>query len=494
MSIVSRLQSLRTRISGKRSLERPRNSADFSSRLHDLAQDPARLPRFVRESPVAMRYLHFLGPLAWTAFPERDLNCYRYQPPLPYMPFAAACLVKLEEQLPYMSKLRRYLVEHPGLTWLLDFPLVPARHSPWGFDPDSSLPTARHFTRILRTMPNVCLQWLLDETVRLIRLELQGIVKGFGQVVSLDTKHILAWVEENNHKQYVEDRYNKEKQPSGDPDCRLGCKRKRNQRTAGENALPPTPTANPQPASNTQVSEYYWGYASGVVVTKVPGWAEVVLAELTQPFNAPDVSYFYPLMADVERRLGFRPRYGTFDAAFDTFYVYEFFHREGQPWQQGFAAVPWAKRGKWREFDAAGLPLCEAGLPMPLKNTFINRTSYIEHQRGHYGCPLLYPNATAEACPINHKRWAKGGCVTTLATSIGARLRFQIDRDSALYKKIYNQRSATERINGQAVELGIERPKLRNRQAIANQNTLIYVLVNLRAFHRIREKKASLNL
>jgi hypothetical protein len=60
---------------------------------------------------------------------------------------------------------------------------------------------------------------------------------------------------------------------------------------------------------------------------------------------------------------------------------------------------------------------------------------------------------------------------------------------SGPYKTIYNQRTATERINSQATQLGIERPRLRNQQAIANQNTLIYVLINLRALHRVRRKK-----
>ena len=64
-----------------------------------------------------------------------------------------------------------------------------------------------------------------------------------------------------------------------------------------------------------------------------------------------------------------------------------------------------------------------------------------------------------------------------------------IDRDSEIYKHIYKQRTATERINSQAKELGIERPRLRNGQAIANQNTLIYVLINLRALHRVQQKK-----
>ena len=57
---------------------------------------------------------------------------------------------------------------------------------------------------------------------------------------------------------------------------------------------------------------------------------------------------------------------------------------------------------------------------------------------------------------------------------------------------IYKQRTADERANSQAVELGIERPKLRRQSAIVNQNTLIYVLINLRAVQRIRAHKEAL--
>ncbi len=78
-----------------------------------------------------------------------------------------------------------------------------------------------------------------------------------------------------------------------------------------------------------------------------------------------------------------------------------------------------------------------------------------------------------------------------MPTSVGARLRYQLDRESERYKAVYRQRTATERINSQAVELGIERPKLRNRAAITNQNTLIYVLINLRALQRLRQRTAS---
>ena len=68
----------------------------------------------------------------------------------------------------------------------------------------------------------------------------------------------------------------------------------------------------------------------------------------------------------------------------------------------------------------------------------------------------------------------------------------QIDRQIRIYKAVYRQRTATERVNSQAVELGIERPKLRNRQSIANQNTLTYVLINLRALGRVRARKRAI--
>jgi hypothetical protein len=456
------------------------------------SQDPARLPPLVRESAVAIKYLRLLGPLDWNHFPQQ--SGHPFSPgstPLPLSAFAAAYLVKLDQHRTYMSRLRQYLLEHPALVWVLGFPLIPSRHFPWGFDVEATLPTHRHLSRLLRTVPNAPFQFLLDQTVRLIQAELASEGADFGQAVSLDTKHIIAWVKENNHKAYVKDRYDKDLQPAGDPDCRLGCKRRHNQRTSAEE-IPPTPLRDPVPAHTRAVGEYYWGYGSGIVATKVPGWGEFVLAELTQPFNCSDVSYFFPLMADVERRLGFRPRFGAFDAAFDAFYVYEHFHRDDG--KGGFAAVPFAQKGGHkRTFSEHGLPLCKAGLPMPLKMTFISRSTLVEHQQGRHACPLLFPEPTGQACPIDHDRWPKGGCVTTLPTSIGARIRYQLDRESDAYKLVYKQRTATERINSQAVELGIERPKLRNGRSVANHNTLTYVLINLRALQRIRQRKTERN-
>lgn len=460
--------------------------------LNEWDQDRPQLPAFVRHSAVAMKYLDFLSPLAWDQLPQRASPPQSDQPAVSYATFAAAYLIKLDQQRVAMSGLRDYLLEHPELVWLLGFPCQFDPRFSWGFDPQASLPTARHLTRLLRLMPNEVLQILLDSTVHLLKAELAEIGLNLGQSIALDTKHILAWVVENNPKAYVSEsrRLDKTRQPKGDRDCKLGCKRKRNRPPQQEQGHPQTPTKEPRSPTNFSAhDEYHWGYASGFVSAKIPDWAEVVLAELTQTFDHDDLTYFSPLLSQVERRLGRKPLFGAFDAAFDAWYVYEYFYQAG-----GFAAVPFVGRGgyKKRTFDEQGLPLCQAGLGMPLKSTYWSKSSLVEHRVGRYACPLLFPQPTDKQCPIDHKKWPTGGCMTSMPTATGARLPYQLDRQSQTYKQLYNQRSATERINAQAKALGIESPKLRNHQAITNRNTLIYILINLRALHRVRHKKAHL--
>jgi hypothetical protein len=449
--------------------------------LHTFWQHPQRLPAVAADCPTCRRVLELLGPLDWAHFPERNLTRNWGQPTIPYAALAAAELLRLNEGLPSMGRLRTFLIEHPAFISLLGFPLQPAPNAPLGFNAPASLPTARHLTQMLRRLPNAALQCLLADSVARILNELAARGAPPLDCVSLDTKHILAWVKENNPKAYVADRFNKARQPAGDPDCKLGCKRRRNQAT---------PTRNPVSAAQHKRGDFYWGYASGVVVTKVPEVGEFVLAELTQPFDQGDLTYFFPLMQQAEARLGYRPRIGTFDAAFDAWYVYAYFHRENDP-AGGFAAVPFSAKGGYqvtdRQFAPDGAPLCAAGLAMPLQLTFTDRAScLVEHERGKYVCPLPRGRTGRVACPIHHKNAKRGGCTAMMPTSIGARLRYTLDRQSDEYKAAYNQRTAVERINSQAVALGIERPHLRNGRAIANQNTLIYVLINLRFLQRLR--------
>lgn len=471
-----------SRFSGLASRFRPPLTPD----LHNLYLHPERLPKALRETTEVMHCLNLLGPLAWDRFPERDLQRNYGYPSTPYAALSAACLVKLELGIGAFSRLVSWLSENSSMAWLLGFRSASSSFNPAWRIRSADLPDQRHFSRLLHKAPNSCFQFLLSSSVQTLLTEFARRKVVVPDTVSVDTKHILAWVKENNPKVYVEDRYDKTKQPAGDPDCKLGCKRRHNQRKASQNPPPPTPSANPVPAGTVQVGEYYWGYASGVAAVKVPDWGEFVLAEMTQPFDRPDVSYFFPLMAMVEQRLGCKPRFGTLDAAYDAFYIYDYFHQAG-----GFAAVPFVEKGKVvkRVFNKAGLPLCAADKPMPLKATHWDRsTAIIEYERGQYVCPLFFPVTTGDTCPINDEHWADGGCMTTLSTSPGARIRHQLDRNGELYRQLYKQRTAVERINSQAVELGIERPKLRNGQAIANINTLIYTLINLRLLQRIQQQ------
>jgi hypothetical protein len=392
---------------------------------------------------------------------------------VPLAAYIGAYLVKIDQDIPTLGKLRTFLQAHPALLWALGFPLPHPSRYPTDQDIATCLPTQQHFSRKLSRIPNEILQSLLDSQVGWLKAK---VGDGLGQVVSIDTKHIIAWVKQNNEKAYIkEGRFDKTKQPAGDGDCKVGCKRRRNQTTPAKAGKPA--------CQRVDRGDYYWGYASGVVATKVVGVGEFVLAELTQTFDEADISYFLPLMAQVELRLGFRPPFGTADAAYDAWYVYDYFHH---PEQAGFAAVPLRnmKQGH-RLFAENGLPLCAADLAMPLQSTFYHRTSPVQHQRGRYVCPLLHPEPTAERCPIDHEKWPNGGCRTIMPTADGARIRYQLDRQDDLFKAIYKQRTAVERIFSQAVALGIERPKLRNQAAITNQNTLTYLLINVRLMRRL---------
>jgi hypothetical protein len=131
---------------------------------------------------------------------------------------------------------------------------------------------------------------------------------------------------------------------------------------------------------------------------------------------------------------------------------------------------------------ADGTPLCPIGLPMHPTTPF-NHTYGYRAQR--FQCPLLFPEQTGQTC--EHEQFAKGkGCVKDVNWERGGIQRVTLDRHGPLYHAIYTQRTACERINSQAKELGIERPKVRNGRSVANLNTLIYLVINVRALDRAK--------
>ena len=470
------------------SYRHPASSPPHADIACPLTHPHAALPAWVENDPLVQHYRALLGDLPWQLFPER--SCDRNWPgpaPDPRAPFVAAFLVKLHEGKRFMSDLRDFLLKHPALVYFLGFKRVLDPAAPHGFDLAKTVPDRRQLSRVLRTLPNDALQFLLDATVQALKSTLppeQQLL--FGDTIAGDTQALLAWVKQNNPKQYIkEGRLDKQRQPKGDGDCKLG-KHRRNRAPADADGgeQPTTPTSDAKPASQLQVgTDIFWGYASGVVATRLSDGSEIVLAERTRPFNESDISYFFPLMQQVEARLGRKPRFGTWDAAYDAHYVYDYFDAAG-----GFAAVPLnpGPRGAGRQFAPDLTPLCAAELPMTLQFTYQHRVDLVEHTREKFRCPLLYPSATAACCPIGEAHWEKGGCTTTIAQGRGSRIRHTLDRESQEYKALYAKRTMVERINSQAEALDILHPKLRRGSAIVNRNTLTYVLINLRALARIR--------
>jgi hypothetical protein len=384
----------------------------------------------------------------------------------PMSAYIKAFLVRINEGIIYTSRLRTFLLKHPLLIVEMGFQLKLDYNARYGFDYAKTVPTEPWLRTRLRTFDQSLLQDLLAATVR----DLQEEIAGLGEIVAFDTKHIYAWVKENNKRVYVKDRYDKKHRPAGDPDCKLGVKRSSNQE---------------QPDGSTkEEKESLWGYGSGVAAATVADYGDVVLAEYTQPFNENDITYYRPLYQKTVIALGRYPLHSSGDAAYDAWYVYDDMARHG-----GIAAVPLNQHGHPTfKRDTDGVPLCPKGLRMQPKFQF-NHTNGSRAQR--YCCPLLYPERTGEDC--DHEQFKKGkGCVKDINIEAGGIMRVTLDRTGPLYKTVYNQRTCCERINSQAKELGIERPKVRNIHSVRNLNTLTYLIINVRALSRAKSINSGL--
>ncbi|MCB9418986.1 MAG: transposase [Ardenticatenaceae bacterium] len=369
-------------------------------------------------------------------------------------------LIKINEKFEYTTELRKFLVHHPLLVLTIGFRPEWDETQAYGFDIERTVPTARWLREKQRRISNEMLQNLLRGTVKDLQVEIPDMAK----TAAIDTKHIYAWVRENNLRDTVSNRYDPEKQLRGDRDCKLGVKRQRNQDEGKEK----------------EEKEYLWGYGTGVMAATDPLYGDVVLAEYTQPFNEADITYYPPLYERMTRNLGFIPDNFTADAAFDAWYVYQPFAEHG-----GMAAIPLNLRGFPKpKLGPNGHHLCPHGSEMTPSYTYYDR--HRRHQVQILRCPLLHPKPTEKSC--DHAQFIKGiGCEKRINHELGGRLRVALDRHSDEYKAIYKQRTSTERINSQAKAFGIERPKVRNIDSVRNLNTLIYTVINVHALQRVKE-------
>jgi hypothetical protein len=427
--------------------------------------DQSVLTTLQERDPLVERYRAFFALLDWDAIEpqlHRDHPCGPH--PHPETTYIKTFLVKIMEEKRYMTALRLFLIEHPLLVMELGFHLMPDATDLYGFDIQRTIPTARWLRKKMRRLDPFVLTDLLEQTVH----ALQGEIDGTGEVISIDVKHIYAWVRENNPRESIHYRFKKENQPKGDPECRVGGKTSTNMIQSD--------------GSKRERTEYLWGYGTGVVAVTSPVYGNVVLAEYTQTFNQTDVTYHQELYQRTIHALGGYPLHQAADAAFDAWYVYHSSALHG-----GIAAIPLNSHSK-TSFDPDGVPRCPIGLRMYPTFSYAHPNGY---RAQHYRCPLLYPEVTGTSC--DHPQFTKGkGCVKDVNIEKGGQMRLLLERSSPLYHAVYNQRTGAERINSRAREWGIERPKVRNRRSVERVNTLTYIVLNLRTLQNARKINSAL--
>jgi hypothetical protein len=427
--------------------------------------DQSTLQQMRDADPIVQRYRARFALFDWSAIdPVRKRGPGK--PAHPKSAYLKAALVRISEHHLSTPRWRAYLLDHPLLVLELGFRPHIDLTQPYGFNVAKTVPSVRHLNNMLRALDPRLQANLFEQSVQALQQEMPGL----GEVVAYDVKHIYANVKENNFRAYVEERFKKDQQPAHDPDCRLGVKKSTNQVQAD--------------GTTKEKKELIWGYGSGVAASTNPVYGDVVLADFTQPFNENDVTYFVPLYIQTVAMLTAFPIHITADAAFDSWYAYQTCAPRG-----GMAAIPLNQHAHpLYERDPDGTPRCPIGLRM-------HPTYQFQHTKGYraqrYRCPLLFPEPTGQTC--DHEQFRKEkGCVKDINLEAGGLMRVTLDRESPLYHGIYHQRTSCERINSQAKDLGIERPKARNIRSIRTLNTLIYLTINIKALQRAQGINASL--
>src|SRR5260370_157445 len=210
--------------------------------------DQPTLSKLLEADALVQRYRRLFALFDWTATEPAVQPSGPGRPGHPTSAYIKALLVRIGEPLSSTPRWRAYLLDHPLLVLELGFRPHLDLTKPYGSRVDKTVPSIGHLNAILRSLDSRRLSDLFAQTVHALQAEIPGL----GEVVAYDVKHIYANVRENNPRVYLKDRYCKDRQPKGDPDCPVGVKRSTNQE---------------QPdGSKKEVKEYLSGYGSSVCV------------------------------------------------------------------------------------------------------------------------------------------------------------------------------------------------------------------------------------
>lgn len=126
--------------------------------------------------------------------------------------------------------------------------------------------------------------------------------------------------------------------------------------------------------------------------------------------------------------------------------------------------------------DKNGTPLCSAGLPM-VPNGYDKHSGYLM-----WRCP--FGKEHASKCQISCSS-AKYGRVIKTRPDWDIRLYTDVPRGTDAYKKIYDQRTATERINNRILnDYGLHRLRIHRKEHYSFLTTMIGICIHLDARYK----------
>ncbi|HID11501.1 MAG TPA: hypothetical protein EYP17_09415 [Candidatus Latescibacteria bacterium] len=397
-------------------------------------------------------FQHFLqnDPLVRRYQPLFSVFDFSFLPALPssYIPleaFLKAYIVKVDQKIQTFTRLRQFLIDHPALALSIGFHPQPLCNplSLSTTDWEHLVPSDRYLREKIQWMEHRFFKTLLEQTIR--KLKELDLVDG---KVACDVKEIWAHVQQNNPKQFVKDRWDKDTIPKGNPDARLGAK----------------PSSNKDPKGKP-LPRLFWGFKSAIFAASTR-FGLVILAETTQPANTADVSCFTPLLKTF-KTYGLKATTFLADAAFDAWFVYRDIAQQG-----GKAYIPLNSRGHdtlAHTHSKEGKLLCPAGLEMKSGGSWFDKDK--GYRRKKWICPH---RGEAQACP--HSNGNPNGC--TRVINLDDHHRFELTRTSPHFKHTYKARTVAERAFSIFQDYGRDVTYQRNLNTVTHLNTLTYAVIN----------------
>ncbi len=328
-----------------------------------------------------------------------------------------------------------------------------------GFHP-LHLPYVENFSAFLQDTSNSTIQKIRESLVlKLIEL---GEIKG--NYLSFDSCNIPVKVKENNLKTSVKERFNKNKIPKRDPDCRLG-------------------VMIHFPAPFKKKIRYFWGYRN---FTLSDTSSELPVFEETKPANVVDSTMLIPHLKTVKEKFNFNIQAVMADSALDTSAILSFIINK-------LKAKPYISKNPRRGNDpnvkvsSSGKRICMAGFEMKYWGKFKDKKQ--NRTRLKFVCPIIHSKKFREEhplCPWNHPQFLKGkGCYAYTQT-VDDDIREKINYSSAEFKKMYNLRTGSERIFSRLLNLCMLDPSVKGLNAVSNHCTVAHITILLIAYTAVK--------